>query len=650
MSKSNAPDGPEDPGGPTSLLYDHGNSSVTSSDRVVPRAPAADTHSPRGGSPPSRAEPEPSEQQASVSSLTAPPKAAADLTNRYLVLSLSIKAEAHSDGTPALVSVASVPKSLEEQPHDYPRDRVAHAMHRPIDYPSDSAEDWAEPLIKAPTAAAPASQSQAASDSNDVPDKAHSPSSESCIGSQAMNPSSSCESPRGPHSSNEVRTTPAYHEQKLDGPSFRTPQALQQSSSSAVLPIASSPQDLAQKATPQSTPQLLLLPLPPQPQPIASQSQSHPGAQPSIGKKRPRPTNAAASTPKKPRRGGSAAATAAEPPSFDGGSPSSSSASASASSPLLSAGRWTAEEHRAFLSGLATYGREWKRVALHIPTRTSSQVRSHAQKYFTKLQQLQQQQQHQHHQAGSSSDPSGALEFPGGAAGFLMDPSLTFSGAPPFTQGLDPALSGALSSSGDATGDEALPPSVQANVERILAQPETVQAEVDDTLLRLRERYRHLQHRLRQRQQQQQQLQARRRRGDRDDPQEGGGGADEQDQASLHSAMSLEVESVCNSLQDSELIALHVLQGGLEHQSTAPSASSASSSPSNDTSTLTNTVGNSHVHADVGPTGPGLNNLPNEQQGPEADEKMQQAHLQEPEVEEEERPNPQDPPSANPYS
>jgi hypothetical protein len=215
---------------------------------------------------------------------------------------------------------------------------------------------------------------------------------------------------------------------------------------------------------------------------------------------------------------------------------------------------------------------------------------------------------------------------------------------------LDPTLTRTLPSGEAATGDETLPPSVQANVERILAQPETVQAEVDDTLQRLRERYRHLQHRLRQRQQQLQ-LQARRRRGDRDEVL---GGGDEQDQASVQSAMSLEVESVCNSLQDSELIALHVLQGGLEHQSTAPSASSTSSSPSNDTSTLTNTVGNSRAGAntEAHPSGPGVDanvgNVPT-QQGPEADQKTHSPALQEPEAEEE-RPNPQDPPSANPYS
>lgn len=48
-------------------------------------------------------------------------------------------------------------------------------------------------------------------------------------------------------------------------------------------------------------------------------------------------------------------------------------------------GRWTAAEHETFLQGLKVYGREWKKVANCIPTRSSAQIRSHAQKYFTKL-------------------------------------------------------------------------------------------------------------------------------------------------------------------------------------------------------------------------------------------------------------------------
>eukprot|EP00003_Mantamonas_plastica_P023720 TRINITY_DN430_c0_g1_i3.p1 TRINITY_DN430_c0_g1~~TRINITY_DN430_c0_g1_i3.p1 ORF type:complete len:571 (+),score=189.56 TRINITY_DN430_c0_g1_i3:32-1714(+) len=45
---------------------------------------------------------------------------------------------------------------------------------------------------------------------------------------------------------------------------------------------------------------------------------------------------------------------------------------------------WTEEEHRAFLRGLKIYGRgEWKKISQYcVPSRTSVQVASHAQKYF----------------------------------------------------------------------------------------------------------------------------------------------------------------------------------------------------------------------------------------------------------------------------
>jgi SHAQKYF class myb-like DNA-binding protein len=51
-------------------------------------------------------------------------------------------------------------------------------------------------------------------------------------------------------------------------------------------------------------------------------------------------------------------------------------------------GRWTKEEHEAFLSGLAMYGKEWKKVAARVKTRTVVQTRTHAQKYFQKVQKV----------------------------------------------------------------------------------------------------------------------------------------------------------------------------------------------------------------------------------------------------------------------
>lgn len=119
--------------------------------------------------------------------------------------------------------------------------------------------------------------------------------------------------------------------------------------------------------------------------------------------------------------------------------------------PGQSAGRWTQQEHQAFLEGLKVFGREWKKVAQNIPTRTSAQIRSHAQKYFAKL-------AREEHSLQACSD--------------AVVPTTTTT---------------------------TLAPSVQRNVDRILADPMGAQQEVEDTLRALRERYRQLQIRLQER-------------------------------------------------------------------------------------------------------------------------------------------------------
>ena len=48
-------------------------------------------------------------------------------------------------------------------------------------------------------------------------------------------------------------------------------------------------------------------------------------------------------------------------------------------------GRWTKEEHDKFLDGIVQYGINWKKVKTFINSRTSVQVRSHAQKFYKKL-------------------------------------------------------------------------------------------------------------------------------------------------------------------------------------------------------------------------------------------------------------------------
>jgi SHAQKYF class myb-like DNA-binding protein len=47
-------------------------------------------------------------------------------------------------------------------------------------------------------------------------------------------------------------------------------------------------------------------------------------------------------------------------------------------------GRWSREEHAAFMEGLRMHGREWKKIAAMIPSRTVVQIRTHAQKFFQK--------------------------------------------------------------------------------------------------------------------------------------------------------------------------------------------------------------------------------------------------------------------------
>jgi SHAQKYF class myb-like DNA-binding protein len=56
---------------------------------------------------------------------------------------------------------------------------------------------------------------------------------------------------------------------------------------------------------------------------------------------------------------------------------------------IYAAGRWTTEEHNLFLEGLRLHQKQWKSIADLVKTRTVVQIRTHAQKYFQKMEKSQ---------------------------------------------------------------------------------------------------------------------------------------------------------------------------------------------------------------------------------------------------------------------
>lgn len=187
-----------------------------------------------------------------------------------------------------------------------------------------------------------------------------------------------------------------------------------------------------------------------------------------------------------------------------------------------STGRWTEEEHIAFLEGLGCHGREWKKVAAMIPSRSAAQVRSHAQKYFAKLRR---------------DEEFGIFQA------HYQEQLCQFSS----TNHEDIVTDGSHRQSPDSI--EMLSPSGQAVAERIASNPEAVQEEVMETLERLRERYRVLQSRLLE----QQGRQAKQRKLD-------------------EVPARIDKESKVESLGEDERIALDVLRGELPSASYGPSS------------------------------------------------------------------------------
>ena len=50
-----------------------------------------------------------------------------------------------------------------------------------------------------------------------------------------------------------------------------------------------------------------------------------------------------------------------------------------------SSGRWKEDEHKRFIEAIIKYGNDWKQVQKYVRTRSSTQARSHAQKFFVKI-------------------------------------------------------------------------------------------------------------------------------------------------------------------------------------------------------------------------------------------------------------------------
>lgn len=50
--------------------------------------------------------------------------------------------------------------------------------------------------------------------------------------------------------------------------------------------------------------------------------------------------------------------------------------------------KWSGEEHERFVRSLLMFGRDWKTIAQFVGTKTATQIRSHAQKFFLKAHKL----------------------------------------------------------------------------------------------------------------------------------------------------------------------------------------------------------------------------------------------------------------------
>lgn len=109
------------------------------------------------------------------------------------------------------------------------------------------------------------------------------------------------------------------------------------------------------------------------------------------------------------------------------------SASSSPKAMKANTGRWTDAEHKLFLKGLETFPyRAWKKIATLIKTRTVVQIRTHAQKYYQKLEKEEARMKDREHQlaqhSSCSKDSSAAHHLDASEYADLVSPKATSSG------------------------------------------------------------------------------------------------------------------------------------------------------------------------------------------------------------------------------
>lgn len=100
-------------------------------------------------------------------------------------------------------------------------------------------------------------------------------------------------------------------------------------------------------------------------------------------------------------------------PSSPGSTPSSPSGASSPKPTKSHTGRWTEAEHKLFLKGLEQFPyRAWKKIATLIKTRTVVQIRTHAQKYYQKLEKEEQRMREREAQLAAQQGAASAVSTP----------------------------------------------------------------------------------------------------------------------------------------------------------------------------------------------------------------------------------------------